>query len=197
VTRFYPDAATVPVELRTDEVLLRMLRATDVDLDYDAVMASRDRLLIRSRGSWPRDGFTREENLSDLQGHERDHLARTSFTYTVMNLSETLCLGCVYINPLDGTLRRLGATEGQLATAGDDEAVVTFWVRPDHGGPDLDRRLFDALRSWFAREWAFARVTFMANESQHREQQLYEGAGLRRRYAVDAPEVAGAYYIYG
>ncbi len=50
---FYPSDAHVPEALRTDEFLLRPLRATDVTLDYDAV--------ISSRADWPREGFTLEE----------------------------------------------------------------------------------------------------------------------------------------
>src|SRR5437773_1308230 len=78
----------------------RMLAATDVELDYDAVMASKDMLHLRSGGSWPRDSFTLAENLADLQGHEADFHARRGFTYTIMNPGETQCLGCLYIYPL-------------------------------------------------------------------------------------------------
>ena len=39
---FYPADAPVPETLRTDEFLLRPLRATDVQLDYEAVISSRD-----------------------------------------------------------------------------------------------------------------------------------------------------------
>jgi len=58
---FYPSDAHVPEALRTDEFLLRPLRATDVTLDYDAVISSRAELLLGSGGTWPREGFTLEE----------------------------------------------------------------------------------------------------------------------------------------
>src|SRR5258706_4187510 len=54
----YPDEARVPETLRTDEFLLRRSRATDVALDYDAVISSRADLLLGSGGTWPREGFT-------------------------------------------------------------------------------------------------------------------------------------------
>ena len=47
---FYPDDAPVPTELRTEEFLLRPLRATDVDLDYEAVMATQEALRRGSGG---------------------------------------------------------------------------------------------------------------------------------------------------
>ena len=47
---FYPDDAPVPTALRSDEFLLRPLRAADVELDYEAVMASQEALLQGSGG---------------------------------------------------------------------------------------------------------------------------------------------------
>ena len=47
---FYPDDMPVPTELRTDEFLLRPLRAADVDLDYEAVMATQETLRRGSGG---------------------------------------------------------------------------------------------------------------------------------------------------
>lgn len=194
---FYPDNAPVPAELRTGEFLLRMLRATDVALDYDAVIASRDTLLVRSSGRWPREGFTIEENLADLEGHEADHHKRTAFTYTVMTPDETLCLGCVYINPLGEMLQRLGASEGDRHRAADYEAVVSFWVRPSLYAGDLDRRLLAALRDWFRDSWAFRRVLFMANQHQSRDLRIFEDAGLQRAYAIDTSDEPHLVYLYG
>ncbi len=57
---FYPESAQVPVGLRTHEFVLRMLGPRDVELDYEAVMASKESLRAYSGGTWPRDGFTIE-----------------------------------------------------------------------------------------------------------------------------------------
>jgi hypothetical protein len=96
---FYPDEAPVPTALRTEEFLLRPLRAADVELDYEAVMATQEALRQGSGGAWPRPDFTLAENLADLQEHEADFHARRGFTYTVMDPTETRCLGCVYAYP--------------------------------------------------------------------------------------------------
>src|ERR1700676_5460049 len=125
---FYPESACVPELLKTDEFLVRPLRATDVELDYDAVISSRAELWLRNGGEWPREGFTLEENLADLVRHEREHLERVAFTYTVMNLEETICLGCVYINPLARMLERTNGTAEQVAAINDHAAWITFWV---------------------------------------------------------------------
>src|SRR6266516_7585161 len=139
---FYPDNARVPEALRTEEILVRPLRATDVALDYDAVISSRAELLLGSGGTWPREGFTLEENLADLQRHEQEHHDRIAFTYTVMNPAETECLGCMYINPLE---RLLGHDAGSDMSLSDSTAYVSFWMRSTRQADHLDRRLLTAV----------------------------------------------------
>ncbi len=180
---FYPASAVVPDELRTDDVLLRMLRVSDVDLDYDAVIVSRAILWLRSDGRWPREGFTRQENLADLEEHEAEHRERAAFTYTVMNPTETECLGCVYIIPFARLLERAGADDQIKATVREDEAAVSFWVRQSRLADNLDRRLLSALLPWFERDWAFSRVVYTANRRETRQQDLYAAAGLRLLYS--------------
>src|SRR5436190_10655528 len=94
---FYPASAPVPEEKRTDRLLLRPLRATDVELDYDAVMSSAEQLRRWSHSGWPADDFTLEQNRDDLEQHEREHRQREAFTFTVLSLEGGRCLGCVYI----------------------------------------------------------------------------------------------------
>ena len=175
----YPDDAPVPAGLRSDEFLLRPLRATDVELDYEAVMATQEVLRRGSGGTWPRPDFTLEENLADLQGHEADFLARRGFTYTIMDPTESRCLGCVYAYP---------PKDDRGGQAGDYEAVVWFWVRPESVADDLDRRLVAALVPWLRSDFAFARVLYRAWAHDERQTAIFGEAGLR---VVDARPIRG------
>ncbi len=192
--RFYPPDAPVPGELRTEEFLLRMLRASDAELDYEAVIESREMLLLRSGGDWPSERFSLAENLADLQEHERDHLARLNFTYTVMNPAETQCLGCVYIRPLLSLLQQLKASDAEISQVKDDEAYVTFWVRQSRLADGLDKRLLAALRDWFKDAWAFSRVLFRAEEDETRVVRIYQQAGLELRYILET--TSGKAFLY-
>jgi hypothetical protein len=177
---FYPDDANVPDMLRTDDFLLRPLRATDVQLDYDAVISSRAELLLSSGGTWPREGFTREENLADLERHEQEHHDRVAFTYTIMNPAESECLGCLYINPPE---RLIGHNEEAGKYLSDNAAFVDFWVRHSRLADQLDRRVLQALIPWFQNEWAFSQVLFIAQRIEERLVWLYEEMGLRLLYS--------------
>lgn len=186
--RFYPDDAPVPGELRTSDLLLRMLSPEHVDMDFEAVMESQEQLLRWSNGSWPVDGFPLSANLSDLQRHEREHLQREAFTYTVMNPDATRCEGCVYINPWSQAIgmRHVGATLDDIS-AGDDEAVVTFWIRSGSLDRDLDSQLVAGLLDWFALDWGFKRIIFMTNDQLGRQMEVLEDAGLELIYQFGSP----------
>ena len=178
---FYPDDARVPDKLQTDEFIVRPLRASDVALDYDAVISSRAELLLHSGGTRPREGFTLQENLADLERHEQEFLDRVAFAYTVMNPTETECLGCIYIDPLESFLGKNVEGPGYLA---DRTAYITFWVRQSRLADNLDKRLLQALISWFQNEWAFSHVVFLAQKPQERQIRLFEEEGLRFLYTL-------------
>jgi hypothetical protein len=193
---FYPGDARVPEALQTNEFLVRPLKATDVALDYDAVISSRAELLLGSGGNWPREGFTLEENLADLERHEREHRERVAFTYTIMNPAETECLGCIYIGPL---ARLLGPDGGSVEYLSDRTAYVSFWVRQSRLADHLDRRLLQALIPWFQNEWAFLHVIFIAQKIEERYIRLFEEMGLRFLYSLRLHrpflDVASAYLL--
>lgn len=179
---FYPESAPVPEALLNEEFLVRPLRATDVALDYDAVITSRAELFLWSEGKWPREGFTLEENLADLVRHEREHRERNAFTYTVMNPSETECLGCLYIYSLERLLRQAGS--GSVEQMPPANAYATFWVRQSRLADNLDRRLLQALLTWFQGDWPFSPVAFSVAPAQARQIRLFEEMGMLLQYTL-------------
>jgi hypothetical protein len=122
-----------------------MLSTDDVEQDYEAVIESRDLLKAQFGGSWPREGFTIEENLADLKRHQQEFEQRVAFAYTVVNLDETRVLGCVYINPSQDE---------------NTDAEVFLWVRQSEYDQGLDPILFEAVQKWLAEKWIFKQVRF-------------------------------------
>ncbi len=178
---FHPAGAPVPVGMRTERLRLRPLRAADAERDYAAVMASAEQLRRWSQSEWPAAGFSLEENRSDLERHEREHAARTAFTFTVLDPAGTTCLGCVYIE----------AAGPELAPLFEDAAhaaVVGFWVRTSEIRGDLDRDLLAALRPWLSREWRFDRVAWVIVRAETRQAALLKEAGMTERAAFRRAE---------
>ena len=129
-----------------------MLRASDARADYEAVMASADRLRAGSPHGWPRPGFTLEENLADLERHEAEFRDRQAFAYTVLAPDGSSVLGCVYINPPEDP-----------SPDGKPVADVYLWVRDEHH-PALTRELYEAVAAWLRSSWPFVRVRWVRTE---------------------------------
>ena len=147
---FVPDSFEVPVTLETDRFRLRMLSVDDVEKDYEAVMESGELLRAHSGGSWPREGFTLQENLADLKRHQREFEQREAFAYTVVSLDESRVLGCVYINPSESK---------------DTDAEVYMWVRQSEFDKGLDPILFETVKKWLEETWPFERVKYPGRDS--------------------------------
>lgn len=127
-----------------------MLTINDLVKDYDAVMSSVEHLagVFGPDDSWPA-GLTLEEDLVDLGWHQKEFELRRSFAYTVMNLDESRCLGCVYIDPSE----KLGF-----------DATAVLWVRQSEVGNGLDEKLYSTIRRWLSEEWWFTDVAFPGRE---------------------------------
>ena len=103
--KLVPISFKAPEIMETEKFRLRMLTVNDVVKDFDAVMSSIDHLhdFFGEGTGWPTKDLTIEQDLIDLGWHQKEFQRRTSFAYTVMNLDESQCLGCVYIFPVLAT----------------------------------------------------------------------------------------------
>jgi RimJ/RimL family protein N-acetyltransferase len=148
-TTSLPDDFQIPAELETDRFRLRMLSVEDVELDYEAVMSSREHLrsVFGPSTSWPQDSMTLEQDLADLRWHQNEFEKRLSFAYTVMKLDESQCLGCVYIYPTD---------RGKSAY----DVHVYLWVRQSELEHGLDALLLSTVKEWVTRVWPFQKVAY-------------------------------------
>jgi hypothetical protein len=186
-----------PEGLKTGQFVVRPLLASDAELDYDAVMESREFLRTWEQSTWPPDDFTVDANREDLQELEQQHSDGDRFTYTVMNLEQTECLGCVYVLPPDATM----FTGAQVTATGADrwsdcDATVFFWVRKSRLTESLDRVVLTSLLGWFEEEWSFEAPVIVTNEHFEQQVAMIEGTDLRRRFELRVPDVAGAYLAF-
>jgi hypothetical protein len=139
----------VRVELLTGHHL-RPIRADDVDIDYPAVMGSRERLWEKfgAMWGWPPAGMTHEYDRADLARHEAEIAAHETFNYAILDAGETELLGCIYLDP-----------PGPASPA-EADALVSWWVVDRMAGSDLERALADFVPRWLAGTWGFTKVDF-------------------------------------
>jgi hypothetical protein len=184
----------IPVDgLATDEFLLRPIRRTDAQWDYEAVMETKDFLRDWEGTGWPEDGFTVEGNEEDLVRLEQRHQSSESFTYTVVSRAAARCLGCVYIFPTSAQL----FTKAQVIPRGDVawsafQAAVYFWVRKSAMAEGLDHRLLQALNTWLHREWSLDRYLLITNERVYHQMALLESTGRKALFELRYPSKPSA-----
>ena len=148
------DAPWLPVDFTHPERVdlptgqhLRPIRADDVDLDYPAVMGSRERLweTYGDAWGWPPATMTREQDREDLARHEREIASHESFNYALFDEGETALLGCVYVDPPEG---------------GGSGADVSWWVVDDLVGTEVERALGELVPAWLRERWPFEGVRY-------------------------------------
>lgn len=138
------------VELGTGHHL-RPIRADDVDIDYPAVMGSRERLwsIFGAAWGWPPAAMTVEQDRADLARHELEAETRRSFNYALLDEAETELLGCVYIDPPE----RQGA-----------DADISWWVVDALVGTPVETALDELMPRWISGEWPFVRPRYIGRE---------------------------------
>ena len=146
-----PDDFSLPerVDLPTGHHL-RPIRADDVDIDFPAVMGSRERLWAKygEAWGWPPADMSFEADREDLAHHEAEIAALETFNYALLDADETELLGCVYVDPPDAR-----------SPAGAD-AIASWWVVDDAAGTELERVLDEFVPRWLAGPWGFTAVHY-------------------------------------
>lgn len=130
---------------------LRPIRATDVDLDMQAVMGSRERLwsIYGAVWGWPPSTMTVAQDREDLAHHEAEAEAAASYNYALFDAGETELLGCVYLDPPG----KPGA-----------DADISWWVVDWLVGGPIEAALDAAVPRWVAADWPFARPRFVGRD---------------------------------
>ena len=142
---FVPNDFVIPLEYKTEHYRLEVLTPKVGEMDYEAVMTSKERLrsVFGKSTQWPTDEMTLEENVADLRRHENEFKERKAFAYTVLDLSGKRCIGCVYIKPARKTKY---------------DCEVYLWVRESE--LKLDEDLYKNIKSWVINKWPFTNIAF-------------------------------------
>ena len=130
---------------------LRPIRESDTELDYPAVMGSRERLfsIFGPPWGWPPESLTFAADRADLARHEREARDHKSFNYAMFDAAETQLLGCIYIDPAE----RVGA-----------DADISWWVTDAEVGGPLDTTLAEFVPRWIADDWPFTTPRFIGRD---------------------------------
>lgn len=158
---FFPEHKEVPKELIFENIKIRQLKGTDNELDYQAVIES---------GFRP-EGFLKEENLEQISRHERDHNDKKEFAFTIMDVNETICYGCIFIKPLSPFLKFAFFNERVIEQLGitETDPGISFWITPRGWEIGLYEKLLKELITWFEKEWTYDNLYFLGMRPSQKE----------------------------
>jgi GNAT superfamily N-acetyltransferase len=130
-----------------DGVHLRPIAASDVDIDYPAVMGDRDELWARygEAWGWPPETMTPQQDAEDLSRHADEMVTHESFNYAILPADESRLYGCLYLDPLPGH------------PSPPLEAEASWWLVRD-APAELHADLDAFAHRWLATAWPFTRV---------------------------------------
>ena len=185
---------------RADEFILRPITAADARFDCEAVMDSREYLRQWEQSTWPEDDFTVADNQSDLVDLERWNSENLAFTYTILDPSESRCLGCVYIFPPDATFLSRSEINPTAEGAGewsDIDAADCHWVRRREMDAGMDATVLTELEEWIRQERGFDRIVFVTNDQFGAQTDLFQRFGFGREFKDRQPDAEGTHFGCG
>jgi len=157
-------AFTPPNEHDTERVHLEPLHPQHTELDFAALMSSREHLRETLHwGEWPREDFTTEGNREDLERHWMEFENREAYAYTVLTPDRSRCIGCIYLGPVESKPRA---------------ASLAYWVVADELTNDLDRHLLDTVLGWTESDWPFDEVILPTHTDNARGMMIAKERGL-------------------
>ncbi|MEM7403895.1 MAG: hypothetical protein AAF458_01320 [Pseudomonadota bacterium] len=146
---FVPRNFVPPRLFVTQSFRLEVLHPRHNLLDYDAVMSSEASLhsVFADHHDWPSPRMTLAENGNDLREHYAEFELRQGFTYTILTLAASRCIGCLYIYP---------------PRIEPFDAEVFFWLRS--GAEVSDQAVWVTLGHWLKHAWPFSKVVWPGRE---------------------------------
>lgn len=139
------DKFIAPELINRESYYLEALDVKHNKLDYEAWTSSLTTLkgIFGPRNNWPGDVNSLDDNLKDLVNHFEEFKNREAYTYSILNNSGDMCLGCLYIRP----------TQIQ-----EYSARVDFWFRDD--SKEFDAEFYEWLKNWLIKYWSLTNCIF-------------------------------------
>jgi len=166
----------VPQGFTGDFFRMEPLHPRHVELDYAAVMSTKQFLRAWSNSPWPQDDFTIEDNRKDLEWHYDEFVQQIAFTYTVLSPHGDTCIGCVYINPIS---RISEASAAEIVLLNQHPVVCTWWLIHSLHGAYQEQSFFKRLAAWLKTKWQFPEVLFANNPHTPHQAAIYRENGLQ------------------
>lgn len=172
-----PRAVPVPTALQRPGFHFVRQSLEHNEIDYEAVMTSKELLREWSHSEWPEDGFTLTENSEDLVGHIEDHGADLGYGFSILTPVGDRLLGSLYLEPVAPFIDDYAAGSALREALATRDVRVDYWLR-DSSSDDLEREVATAAIDWLREAWWFTRPVFATRGAMEHRRRLYAELGF-------------------
>ena len=195
-----PNVLQVPIRLETADFIVHRQRSSDNELDFDAVMTSKQLLREWSDSEWPEEDFSLEQNGQDIAEHIADHEQNSDYGFSIFSPDEDRLLGSLYLNAVGPLLENYPTDPMTLERLLEFDVRIEYWLRSGIG-PDFEMRFVRAVIKWLETAWWFERPIFGTRKNMASRRRLYGELGMtevaallsqngQRRFHFHAPSHA-------
>jgi hypothetical protein len=172
-----PNLLDVPIRLETIDFVVHRQRISDNELDFDAVMSSKEILREWSDSELPENDFSLEQNGQDIAEHIADHEQNSDYGFSIFTPSEDRLLGSLYLNAVGPLLEIYPTDLMTLARLLEFDVRIEYWLRAGVG-PDLELRFVRAVIKWLEDAWWLERPVFGSRKDMTSRCSVYAELGL-------------------
>ncbi len=172
-----PQKFDVPTRLETAEFVIHRQRVSDNQLDYLAVMDSKESLREWSDSEWPEDEFTLEQNAEDIAGHIADHEQDEDYGFSVFSPNENRLLGSLYLNAVAPLLENYPTDPETLTRLLEFNVRIEYWLRTGTS-EGLEKNFVQAVLLWLEQSWWFKHPVFGSRRNMISRRNLFSELGM-------------------
>jgi hypothetical protein len=161
------DGFTIPTHWKGEHALLIPAGPEWVELDYNAVIQSREKLkhLFGPKDPWPPEDLSPDMDRADLAWHAKEFDTRRSFAYHLLTHDQQACLGCLYLYP---------------TASSQHDAEAYLWTHIDLRAEN-GKRIEEEVIHWINTCWPFENIAWPGRLIPFEN---WERAGIPNYYAM-------------
>jgi RimJ/RimL family protein N-acetyltransferase len=174
----------VPNILKGETWQLCPLQINNAATAYEAYLTNPEAVIQHSPHTHLVEPYTWQAHQEHVARCVQAHQTHAGFTYILLDTETRKCLGCVQVQPLRPFLRYNNAPPHLIILAGDNAAMITYWLTPSHMSQTFHTSFISRLHNWLTHEWGLLDHFFRISHCQKETIALMEMCGLKTLFCL-------------
>ncbi len=187
----------VPKVCSSSRFLLEPQSLDHAELDYLAVMSSKDHLRRWSFSEWPEDSFTLEQNKKDLEAHVQEAREGLAYGFTIFSPGRDQVWGSLYLNPIRLFESYYSLTDHDRELFTQAKVEVDYWLLEHLESDFLFQQEFTrAVQQWLRQSWGYETPLWGTRHSLTQRHIVYEALEMRERMRLKSTNPPARFMLF-